>query len=539
MAAIATSVSETGAGPSAVAAAAPPLTRADVLMLGTALAGFLLVNLAGQSVASTLPDIQGGVGLTSDEGSWLTTVYSMASFAGVVCSTPLMRAFGLGRYTAAAALAFALAGLGCALASPLALLLGLRAVQGFAAGGFGPGAFMATFAVMRGPRQPLGLSLLALTLLLPAAWGPAVSGFLDESLGWQAVFPLQGMAGGALAAASILFIPRPPIALSTLKADWAALLLLAVALAASLLLLGQGTRRYWLDSQIITWSVAVAAGGWAGFLATLTRSPSPAIDVGLLSRRGFLVPILLNLLFRAGFASTAYLVPQFLVLIQGYRPLELSRLFLWTGVAQLIAFPLALWLLRRTDGRLVAASGLLLFGAGVLLSARSTGLAAADQFQIALALAGAGQVLFLVPNLRAGGKVLTPADAPTASLAFNVTTLGGTSLGVALATELVTERQKFHAGALAESAAAFGAKLDGLDDLAALFAARVGDDALAAGRAVATVAGVIRRESLVLSFNDGFLLVGMLLAASAAGLLFLDRQPPPAASTAPSPGASS
>jgi DHA2 family multidrug resistance protein len=143
-----------------------------------------------------------------------------------------------------------------------------------------------------------------------------------------------------------------------------------------------------------------------------------------------------------------------------------------------------------------------------------------------MAMAGAGQVLFLIPSLIAGGMTLKPSDGPTASLLFNATTLGGTSIGVALATELVTERQMFHLGALAESAAASGSHPDRLDRVAAAFASRIGDDAVGAADTIAAVARALSREAWVLSFNDGFLLVGSLLIASGAGVLLLKSRPP-------------
>lgn len=504
----------------------PPMPRDRLLFLATALAGSLLINLSGQFVGANISDIQAGIGASADEGSWLTTVYTMALFGGIVCAAPMIAAFGLRRYMAAGALLFALAALGNATAPALPVMVALRAAQGFAAGGFGPVAFVGVFMTTGGPRLPFGLSLLALVLLLPGTIGPALSGLVEDRLGWEALFLVQAAIGAGLAAAAILFMPRAPIDWQALRRDWTALILLSLALAASLLVLGQGTRRFWLDSPTIAWSLAVAAGAWAGFLLTVWRSPAPILDVSLLARRSFMGPISLNLLFRAGFAGISYLVPQFLTVVQGYRPLELGTLFLWAAVPQLAAFPITWWLIRRTERRLVAAAGLVLFGLGAMLASHGTSLAAADQFHLAMMAMGAGQVLFLVPNLVAGAGSLKPADGPTASLLFNASTVGGTSIGVALATELVTERQKFHVGALAEGAAAYGPKSGLIEGFAAGLASRVADDALAGARTFASIAASLRREAWVLSFNEGFLIVGALLVAGALGLLFLHRQPP-------------
>lgn len=511
--------------------ASAPLSRGQLILLATALAGALLINLSGQFVVSAAPDIQGGIGASADEASWLTTVYTMALVSGIVFSSPLIATFGPGRYMAAAALVFAMSAVGCAIAPSLPLMIVLRALQGFAAGGFGPIAFVATFAAARGPRLPLGLAVLALILLLPATLGPVAAGLLEDRLGWQSLFLVQATIGAILAAASLLLVSRTPIARAALRRDWAGLLLLALALAVSVLVLSQGTRRYWLDSTLIIWSLAVAAGSWAGFLAALRYSPMPVVNLQLLAKRAFIVPITLNLLFRAGFAGTAFLVPQFLALVQGYRPLELAHLFLWGAIPQLVAFPVSWWLLQRIDGRLVAACGLLLFGVGTLLAANGTGLDAADQLRVVLALSGAGQVLFLVPNLVAGGSALTPPDAPTATLAFNGTTVGGTSLGIAIATEFLTYRQTLHAGTLTEAAAAFSGKLDRLESLAGAYASRIADDGIAGARATSTVADAIARQAWVLSFNDAFQLVAALLIASCVATTLMHRQPPLRTST--------
>lgn len=502
------------------------MPRDRLLVLATALLGYLLVNLSSQFVGANLADIGGGLGATADEASWLTAAYTMALLVGVILSGPLIATLGLRRYTAAAASLFALAALGCALAPALPLAIALRVLQGLAAGGFGPIAFAATFMTTAGPRLPFGLSLLALFLLLPASLGQVVSASIEDLFGWQALFLVQAGIGAALAAAAAALMPRAPIALQGLSRDWVALLLLSLALAATLLVLVQGTRFYWFESRIIPASLAVAAAAWAGFLLRFRRSPLPVLDTALLARRSFIGPIALNLMFRAGFATTAFLIPQYLAVVHGYRPLELARLFLWAAIPQLLAFPLVWWLLHRIERRTVAASGLFLFGLAALIATGGSSEVSADQLRLVLLLAGAGQVLFLVPNLAGAGLLLKPADGPTASLMFNATTLGGTSLGVALATELVTERQKLHFARLAEHAGSYAPGGETLNSLASLFAARLGDDALAGSNALAALAAALRREAWTLAFSDGLLVIGALVAAGALGLLLVQPQPP-------------
>ena len=67
--------------------------------------------------------------------------------------------------------------------------------------------------------------------------------------------------------------------------------------------------------------------------------------------RTFGIPIGLNLAFRAALVVTAFLVPQFLAVVHGYRPLEIAKLMLWAAIPQLLVLPLAWRLMHLVDTR--------------------------------------------------------------------------------------------------------------------------------------------------------------------------------------------
>lgn len=504
----------------------PPLDRAKLLFLLTGLAGSFLVGLCGQFAGTNIADLQGGVGASADEASWISTAYTMTSFTGIILSGPLIRVLGLHRYMAVNALVLAGTAFACAAGPELGVMVALRALQGLAAGGFGPVGFLAVFMVMGGKRLPLGLVLLSFVLLFQVTLGPILSGVVEDVAGWQGLFVVQGLVGLTLTLAAFAFLPRQPMNAAALKVDWVAMGLLSVGLALLMLVLSQGTRRFWFDSPMIAWCTAGAIGAWAGFIFLCRYSPLPIINPRLMLTRHFGVPVTLNLVFRAGFAVTTYLVPQFLGIVQGYRPLEIAQLLLWGAIPQALTLPLAWWLLRRLDARAVMGMGLLLCGLGTGLLWGVTSLAAADQFRLALMVFGVGQLLFLAPDLLIGATRLGPADLPTASLAFNVTSLGGTTLGVALVSNLVTEREKFHSNVLTEGLSLYNPlDADRLAALAASLGNRLVDDGAATARAVALLANAARREAWVLSFNDGFLLTAGVLALSALGVFLIVRSP--------------
>jgi MFS transporter, DHA2 family, multidrug resistance protein len=508
---------------------ASPLTSEQIRFLSVGMAGSLLVSLSAQLPSTNIADLQGALFATPDEASWVLTVYAMASLVGVVTSGLFIRALSIGRYMVASAVVFATAALACATGPELGVAIWLRAIQGFAAGGFGPAAFVAAFMVAGpgGPRLPSVVSVLALVLLVPGTLGPVISGFVEDGLGWQALFLVQASIGAALAVAARIWVPHKDSDWSALKADWAGVILLSVAVATLILVFNQGTRQFWFESEMIVWSTAACIGAAAGFGFLARFSPLPIISPKLLLTQKFGIPIGLNLAFRVALVVTAYLVPQFLAVVHGYRPLEVAKLMLWAAVAQLLVFPLAWRLMHLVDTRVVMALGLMLCAAGTTLAINVTNLSGAEQFRLTLVLFAVGQVLFLAPALVIGASGLKFADLPTASVFFNLTTLGGTTIGVGLASHLVAEREKFHSNVLTESVSLYDA-LDAyrVAGLAEALTSRAADGAGATAQALALVTASARREAWVLSFADAFFVVAVVLVVAAVGVVAIGRSQP-------------
>ena len=172
----------------------------------------------------------------------------------------------------------------------------------------------------------------------------------------------------------------------------------------------------------------------------------------------------------------------------------------WSLLPQIAAFPLAWHLLHHIDSRYVMFAGLLSCGIGIALAAFATNQTSAEQLHLSLVLLGVGQMLFLVPALLVGASSLKPEDGPTATIAFNATTVGGTTLGVGLISHFVTEREKFHSSVLVEHVSWLDPNAD---RSIVLVDGRPRGRALAttkrlAIRAIAQIASTVRREAWLL-----------------------------------------
>lgn len=509
-----------------------PVARARTLntsaLVLTTLAGSFVANVGAQFVGTHVADVQGSFGASADEASWITTVYTAANFFGFVLSPVLARSIGLRRFFVASALIFAATAWFSAMTTSFPTLLVLRALQGLVGGAFGPIAFMAIFRAWAGsPRLVFGLALLAGVLLVSTNAGPALSGPLENAFGWRALFLVQAAAAVLLVLAGLRWVPAAPLDRAALQTDWVAIFLLALATSSLMVVMSQGTRRFWFDNSLIAWAASVSVGAWIGFAIQHCVSPVRILNARLLLNRRLGVPIALNLVFRTTFSVTVYLIPLLLLQAQAYRPLQAAQAWWWLLLPQLAMFPIAWRLLHRVDARTLMLPGLLIAGLGIGLAAVATNQTGSDQLRLSLVLLGAGQMLFFVPILVIGAGSLKAEEGPTATIAFNMTTVGGTTIGVGLLSHFVNEREKFHSNVLVDHLSWLNPlQGDRLSALAGQWANRSGDDALANARALAQMGSAVRREAWLLSINDGFGLAAVCLLAMVIGIALLSPSPP-------------
>src|SRR5215510_13073424 len=131
-----------------IAAAAEPLTR-GVLTYSSALPRPLRVMVLAVVTLTTcmefvtsyalgvaLPDVQGDLAASFDEGSWILTTYTTCWLIGLMFSNWLTERIGYRRYMIVAVVLYMTASYGCGLSHTLPEMLVCRGAMGFAGGTF-------------------------------------------------------------------------------------------------------------------------------------------------------------------------------------------------------------------------------------------------------------------------------------------------------------------------------------------------------------------------------------------------------------------
>ena len=201
---------------------------------------------------------------------------------------------------------------------------------------------------------------------------------------------------------------RRPIRASP-KPDWFGLATGGLGLALIYAALDQGNRLDWLNSGLV-WGLLLAGGVLvAGFLIHERASANPGVDLKVAFTAPLPRLLVLVAFLRLTILSTAYLIPQFLSAVRGFRALEVGETLIWIAAPQLIFCPLAGLMLRRIDPRLVSSIGFILISVACLMVAHGLTPAVGLGPVPALAVAAGGR-----PELRALRHRLLRRAAPAA-----------------------------------------------------------------------------------------------------------------------------
>ncbi len=502
------------------AAGAPPATRAGlrdwVAFLGGSLGAFMAV-LDIQITNSSLADIQGTLGASLDEGSWISTGYLIAEIIVIPMTGWLAGVFSLRRYLVANALLFLGFSVMCGLASNLSEMILFRVGQGFTGGVLIPTAFTIMLLRIPGAQRAVASAIFGLTVTFAPAIGPTIGGWLTDTYSWHWIFYINLIPGAALVAMIWWGLDPQPMRLERLaRGDWAGIACMAIGLGSLEYVLEEGQRKDWFGDDRIVLCAVLAAVFITAFLAVELLKKEPFIDLRLLRRRSLAAACTVNFVTGLALYGSIYILPLYLARVQGYNASQIGEVQMWMGLPQLAILPLLPFVLRRFDSRLVLAFGVSLFAASCLMNGygmtADTGM---DQLRWSQLVRALGQPFIISPLAQMATVGIGPAQAGAASALFNMFRNLGGSFGIAMLATAAEHREHWHFSAIAER----------VTQNSVLLAERLGQMAQAVGpdQALARLANQVRRQATVMGYADCFLLIGAGLLLSLGGIVFLSR----------------
>ena len=159
------------------------------------MAAALMQTLDSTITNVALPTIQGNLGASQDEGTWIVTAYTIAAVIVIPITPWLQNRFGRRNYFVGSIIGFTLASIVCGSSGSLSLLIVSRVVQG----AFGGGLLATAQAILRDtfPPEQLGASqgIFAIGAIMGPALGPPLGGLLVDNASWNQCFYINIIPG--------------------------------------------------------------------------------------------------------------------------------------------------------------------------------------------------------------------------------------------------------------------------------------------------------------------------------------------------------
>jgi MFS transporter, DHA2 family, multidrug resistance protein len=439
--------------PATVAAAATPQPVGQVpsqagglpwLGLAAVMIGAFISTLSGRFSTFALADIRGALHAGFDEGAWITTAQTAAQMLIAPFAVWAGGIYGPRQILIVSSLSFAVIALITPFSPNLPTLLAFQFIGGLASGCFIPLTLGFVLRVTPPRLWAYGVAVYALNLELSLNISASLEGWWSDHWSWHWIF-WQNVPLALMMAVCVHFGTQrlPPVS-TPIRGDFYGVVSCSVGLALIYAALDQGNRLDWLNSGLVDGLLIAGLVLLAAFVLHELLTPHPWLNL-----KAFIIgplPFLLLLiaLLRLSILSTAYLIPQYLGTVRGFRALEVGHTLVWIAIPQLVLLPISAFMLSRTDPRVAPSVGLICIGCACLMVANGlTPSWGSEEFlpsqmlqAVGQSLAVSGVVFYCVLHIK-------PELILTFGALFQMSRLMGGEAGTAFVTTLARLREQY------------------------------------------------------------------------------------------------
>ncbi len=515
--------------PAQQAPPAPPLPPAKPFLLSAAfvcasLLMWITQGIGLNMVAVNIPQLQGGLGATTAETTWLLAAYMAPNVSLTLFLMKIRTQYGLRLFTELGLLAFVLVTSLHWFIHDLNSALIVRFFSGAAASPMSTlGFFYMLEAFPPSKKMSWGLCLALTCTTIGAPLARIISPSLLGIGLWPQLYMLEiGLALMCFATVYTLKLTPIPHQKVLEKLDFISYPLIAIGFGLLAMMLVVGRLYWWLEAPWIGVCLAVAFGALALAAAIEFNRENPLLNIRWLTSRQTLTFAGMLLVFRLVLSEqTAGATGMFQAL--GIYNEQSTGLY-WVLIASsVMGGIICAMVIRPGREAYIYTVALLLIMTGAFMDGHANNLTRPEMMYLSQAMISFGGALFLPPAM-AAGLVSALKNGPTYITSFIVvfifTQSVGGLFGSAVFGSFVTWRQQHHMRALYDQIVMTDPLVaQRIAQLSASVSKVITDPVYVNAEGAALLGQQIVKEATVLSYNDLFLLVSTIAAMTLAILI--------------------
>jgi len=485
----------------------------------------ILIGLTGGFVngllTANLPQIQGALGLTSEEAGWLTAAYSMTNVCMSLLLIKFRQQFGIQRFTRIFLFAFLILNVVQLFVHSYGTELIVRAASGVVASGLSTlGLFYFMQAMpakwrLKGLVLGIGVSQVALPLARVISPALLISGDIQNLF----LFEL-GLTLLSLAAVSLLRLPPSERIEAFEPIDFLTFAFFAPGIALLCAILVQG-RIVWWSTPWIGYALAASIVLIGIALIIEHNRANPLLNTRWLAsadvvRFAIVAASMRLLLSEQNFGASGLLA------VVGMGQEQLVPFYAVVTGATVLGLIASMIFLNPMDLLRPVAFSCGLIAVAAFLDADSSNLTRPAQLYLTQAMIAFAAIYFMGPTMLSGvlhALAKGPSHIVSFAAIFGISQQLGGIGGASLLGTFQTVRERFHSEMLAQSILPTDPQVAlRLQQLGGAYSRTLGDPALRQAEGTVLLSQQVSREAAILAFNDVFLLIGSI---ATIGLVYL------------------
>jgi MFS transporter, DHA2 family, multidrug resistance protein len=466
-----------------------------------------IVNVATRQIA-------GNLGATIEETAWIITAYAISNIIIIPLTGFLSNIFGRKIYFTASVILFTVASFLCGASNSIWMLVFWRFIQGI-----GGGALLATaqtILVETFPPEEVDKAngIFGAGIVMGPTLGPVLGGYLTDNFSWGWIFYVNIPIGIIATYLSWKYVKGTKTKTEG-KVDYWGILFLIIGIGGLQMVLEEGERKDWFNSNFINALSITSLLGIVAFVVRELKVKNPVVDLRVLKNRNVIVGATLSLAFGMAIYVSVFLYPVFVQGFLGWNATRTGLLILPSSFLTGMLMGLNATLIQKGVSPKV-----LVF----------VGFAAVIMYEIItyfLATPTSGEWDWFWPQMIRGfgfGFIFVPVaglmlsglkgnDLAQASGLSNMLRLLGGAIGIAITNTFVTRRFAIHRGDMISNISLYDPETnERFFGLVKGFQSNGKSLQEAQQMAAGAIEGAVSTQSAIISYAEGFLLVGIICA---------------------------
>jgi DHA2 family multidrug resistance protein len=421
-----------------------PWLIAAAVMLAT------ILEVLDTSVANVaVRPIAGNLSSSNDEATWVLTSYLVSNAIILPMTGWLSSFFGRKRFLIACIVLFTLASAACGAATTLGLLILARVAQGAAGGALQPLSQAILMESFPPAKRGMAMAVFGLGVVVAPIIGPVLGGWITDNYSWRWIFFINVPLGALAVLMSQAFVEDPPYLRDAHesrggKVDYVGFGVLALWLSTLQIVLDRGQEVDWFNAAWVCWASLVSLAALVFLIVWELRVEHPLVDIRVFRNRNFAMGTLLMTVVGIVLYSTTALLPIFLQELMGYSARDAGMAISPRGMGAVCSLLVVGTLVSKIDARFLIGMGFLILAYGVGGFGDIDLEMATRNVMWPNVISGLAMGFIFVPLTITSMGVLPNEQMGNATGVYNLMRNIGGSIGIALATTMVTRGTQTH-----------------------------------------------------------------------------------------------